>query len=236
MGFPKSSHFNRVFHYFHHPFWGTPIFGNTHIAKPWWPLLERHLWGLPGDGAAMARLRYQLPGEMSRLTEVPLFEGWKHFKEPVWSDMCLSYFVPINIRTIRNHQKIKQFTFSQPFHMKCWGQQSFAAMLSFMCSLNFPPRNMTRQNVSHGFSMAFPMHLKAFGKKTDPFELGEAANSAWSARHQYQICMPGEGICSRSFYKYLHSPTLKDIVSASKAIDHLEHNGWEKERLHPPKS
>ena len=25
---------NRVFHYFHHPFWGTPIFGNTHIC--WW--------------------------------------------------------------------------------------------------------------------------------------------------------------------------------------------------------
>ena len=24
-------HFNRVFHYFYHPFWGTPIFGNTHI-------------------------------------------------------------------------------------------------------------------------------------------------------------------------------------------------------------
>ena len=24
-------HFNWVFHYFHHPFWGTPIFGNTHI-------------------------------------------------------------------------------------------------------------------------------------------------------------------------------------------------------------
>ena len=22
---------NRVFHYFHHPFWGTPIFGKTHI-------------------------------------------------------------------------------------------------------------------------------------------------------------------------------------------------------------
>ena len=32
MGFPpKSSHFNRDFHYFHHPFWGTHIFGNTHI-------------------------------------------------------------------------------------------------------------------------------------------------------------------------------------------------------------
>ena len=29
---PQSIHFNRVFHYFHHPFWGTPIFGNTHIV------------------------------------------------------------------------------------------------------------------------------------------------------------------------------------------------------------
>ena len=29
----KSSHFNRVFHYFNHPFWGTSIFGNTHIKK-----------------------------------------------------------------------------------------------------------------------------------------------------------------------------------------------------------
>ena len=28
-----SSHFNRVFHYFHHPFWGTPIFGNTHLES-----------------------------------------------------------------------------------------------------------------------------------------------------------------------------------------------------------
>ena len=24
---------NRVFHYFHHPFWGTPIFGNTHLSN-----------------------------------------------------------------------------------------------------------------------------------------------------------------------------------------------------------
>ena len=29
---PQSIHFNRVFHYFHHPFWGTPIFGNIHTA------------------------------------------------------------------------------------------------------------------------------------------------------------------------------------------------------------
>lgn len=36
--------------------------------------------------------------------------------------------------------------------------------------------------MSHGFSMAFPMQLKAFGKKTDPFELGEAANSTYDRR------------------------------------------------------
>ena len=30
---PKSSHFNRDFHYLHHPFWGfPPIFGNTHMV------------------------------------------------------------------------------------------------------------------------------------------------------------------------------------------------------------
>ena len=29
-GFPQIIHFNRVFHYFHHPFWEfSPIFGNT---------------------------------------------------------------------------------------------------------------------------------------------------------------------------------------------------------------
>ncbi len=33
-GSPKSSHFNRVFHYFHHPFWGTSILGNIHINVP----------------------------------------------------------------------------------------------------------------------------------------------------------------------------------------------------------
>ena len=29
---PQIIHFNRVFPYFHHPFWGfPPIFGNTHV-------------------------------------------------------------------------------------------------------------------------------------------------------------------------------------------------------------
>ena len=27
---PNHPFVHRVFHYFHHPFWGTPIFGNTH--------------------------------------------------------------------------------------------------------------------------------------------------------------------------------------------------------------
>ena len=32
---PQIIHFNRVFHYFHHPFWDTLIFGSTHIlANP----------------------------------------------------------------------------------------------------------------------------------------------------------------------------------------------------------
>ena len=29
----KSSHFNKVFHYFHHPFWGTTILGNPHLGR-----------------------------------------------------------------------------------------------------------------------------------------------------------------------------------------------------------
>ena len=34
VGFPpKSSILMGGFHYFHHPFWGTPIFGNTHIGQ-----------------------------------------------------------------------------------------------------------------------------------------------------------------------------------------------------------
>ena len=37
--FPKSSHFKRRFHYFHHPFWGTNIFGNIQMhlcqTKSW---------------------------------------------------------------------------------------------------------------------------------------------------------------------------------------------------------
>ena len=37
IGVPQNHPFNRVFHYFHHPFWGPipPIFGTTHIVSFW---------------------------------------------------------------------------------------------------------------------------------------------------------------------------------------------------------
>ena len=40
-GSPKSSHFNRDFHYFHHPFWGK----NPYFWK------SRHFYPLPGNSA-----------------------------------------------------------------------------------------------------------------------------------------------------------------------------------------
>ena len=60
---PQIIHFNRVFHYFHHPFWGFPIiFGNIHIGvepkiggfyHPKWmvkimehPILKWMIWGV----------------------------------------------------------------------------------------------------------------------------------------------------------------------------------------------
>ena len=32
-GYPQIIHFKKVFHYFHHPFWGTLIFGNTQMGQ-----------------------------------------------------------------------------------------------------------------------------------------------------------------------------------------------------------
>ena len=38
VGPPNHPIFNRIFHYFHHPFSGTPIFGNTHLwLESWGP-------------------------------------------------------------------------------------------------------------------------------------------------------------------------------------------------------
>ena len=44
--YPQIIHFNRVFHDFHHPFWGTPIFGNTQIHSNfcWIVVLFYHIF------------------------------------------------------------------------------------------------------------------------------------------------------------------------------------------------
>ena len=58
--YPQIIHFNRVFPYFHHPFWGTTIFGNTHVnlwgvqnLVVWSPLCYPHLPLLQGGNAAV---------------------------------------------------------------------------------------------------------------------------------------------------------------------------------------
>ena len=66
---PQIIHFNRVFHYFNHPFWGTPIFGNTHIG----PSIETlHL-------LCMEKLK----AEMVAMTE-HVFHRWcSQFEAPI---------------------------------------------------------------------------------------------------------------------------------------------------------
>ena len=40
---PQIIHFNRVFHYFHHPFWGPTIFAKTHIHDFFLKVLSLHI-------------------------------------------------------------------------------------------------------------------------------------------------------------------------------------------------
>ncbi len=40
---PNHPFVHRVFHYFHHPFWGTNIFGNTHISTPFFLSFSREV-------------------------------------------------------------------------------------------------------------------------------------------------------------------------------------------------
>ena len=59
----KSSILVGFFHYFHHPFWGTPIFGNTHISHLYLPGLEGVLNTTPilNDSTRLARRLPQMP-------------------------------------------------------------------------------------------------------------------------------------------------------------------------------
>ena len=52
---------NRVFHYFHHPFWGTTIFGNTHMSPITTvpiPFQKSHFNGWDGRGSSLSSLGY----------------------------------------------------------------------------------------------------------------------------------------------------------------------------------
>ena len=72
-------HFNGVFHYFHHPFWGTPIFGDTHI-KCWFSMAMlvyqrvttyfREFWWFPKLGCHFFELNPESQWvKLSRLEE-----------------------------------------------------------------------------------------------------------------------------------------------------------------------
>ena len=48
---PQIIYFNRVFHDFHHPFWGTLIFGNNHVNWLYVPgSINSHYFHIIGDG------------------------------------------------------------------------------------------------------------------------------------------------------------------------------------------
>jgi len=72
-GTPKSSLFNRIFHYFHHPFWGIPIFGNTHMENI--PFLYRVSYVTAGAGFLPSTVAMEYPhfliGNTSSLMEFP---------------------------------------------------------------------------------------------------------------------------------------------------------------------
>ena len=103
---PKSSHFNRVFHDFHHPFWGTPIFGNIQMDFVRWTEFSQrdHAFFLEGQVCisywsnfiATSLTRPMGPQIGGLVREIPLFQKnpgswktgirWNHFSKTA----CLS--------------------------------------------------------------------------------------------------------------------------------------------------
>ena len=64
---PNHPFVHRVFHYFHHPFWGpTPIFGNTHIVMVF--LLGK-------------KNGYELPASEGPKRQLPAFSGDGNFRK-----------------------------------------------------------------------------------------------------------------------------------------------------------
>ena len=68
--YPQIIHFNRVFHYFHHPFWGPPIFGNTQI-------IPQRFEGSPA--VTLSFYKYQQYFQINRIN---VESGW--WFQPIW--------------------------------------------------------------------------------------------------------------------------------------------------------
>ena len=101
---PQIINSNRVFHYFHHPFWGTHIFGNIQIVMgfpgfppnrrkeaDWMPGLVLDLYGSVGvcgfDGrGAESFWRPRWPGQPKMGSKVWGVQGWlqKNILEIWW--------------------------------------------------------------------------------------------------------------------------------------------------------
>ena len=60
--YPQIIHFNRVFHYFHHPFWGTQSF-------PCFPKFRRIDWRAGGEGSLKPKLA-RIPMLLGRLEHI----------------------------------------------------------------------------------------------------------------------------------------------------------------------
>ena len=79
--YPQITHFNRVFHYFHHPFWGTTILGNPpygHMYKP------TGFWVSISGGFFFASISWRHKTKTVTLKMTPLAWGvfgylWKPF-------------------------------------------------------------------------------------------------------------------------------------------------------------
>ena len=82
--YPQIIHFNRVFHYFHHPFWGYPYFWKQpyHGYKQF-----RHdstIWKEPiNDNQRSTSGRFLLGSEVKNLLICLMFDGYRVFSQGV---------------------------------------------------------------------------------------------------------------------------------------------------------
>ena len=133
---PNHPWINRVFHYFHPPFWGIPIFGNTHIYTVYqWCQPSR--WA-PDTGIDSTTLGFLKPPtclmRMSRNSSPQLnhqkktIEQWKQtwlfrvgddgkgkrdYNKPLGFFSCLNWQVLVLLADMANRRSVK---FLDPLH------------------------------------------------------------------------------------------------------------------------